>query len=194
LSSEAAHFVVGAALSLAALNSQYYSPALMPRWMIPLSSGILATVPDLDLGWKYVFSYPHSDFLQHRGLFHSPFFLIIFSAALASIVACRRSRGEFAWLWLLWAGCMITHPLLDSLTIGGHGVMLLLPFTTARFYLPWRVLQTATGGDSLLSRAWALRRSEIPFCIAAAIIGFRGLRAARHSRVNQCRTQHRVVR
>ena len=69
---------------------------------------------------------------------------------------------------------LITHPLLDSLTAGGSGVML-LPFTRTRLYLPWRPLQTANPGESLLSHAWFLRRSEIPFCIAATGIGIFGL-------------------
>jgi inner membrane protein len=174
VSSEAAHFLVGAALALPAIKSRELT-AVLPAWTIPVSSGLLATIPDLDLAWKHVFGPTHSDILGHRGLFHSPSFLILFSGVLAVIVARRRSRRAFAWLWLLWAGCMITHPLLDSLTTGGTGVMLLLPFTRTRFYFPWRPLQTASRSESLLSRAWFLRRSEVTVCIAAAGIGIFGL-------------------
>ncbi len=174
MSSEAAHFLVGAALALPALKSRQLT-SILPAWTIPVSSGLLATIPDLDLAWKHVFGPVHSNILGHRGIFHSPFFLILFSGVLAVIVARRRSRRALAWLWLLWAGCMITHPLLDSLTTGGSGVMLLLPFARTRLYLPWRPLQMANPGESLLSRAWFLRRSEIPFCIAATGIGIFGL-------------------
>jgi inner membrane protein len=173
VSSEAAHFLVGAALALPALKSRELTE-MLPAWTIPVSSGLLATIPDLDLAWKHVFGPTHSNILGHRGLFHSPFFLILLSGVLAVIVARHHSRRAFAWLWLVWAGCMITHPLLDSLTAGGTGVMLLLPFTRARFHFPWRPLQEASPED-LFSRAWFLRRSEIPFCIAATGIGIFGL-------------------
>jgi membrane-bound metal-dependent hydrolase YbcI (DUF457 family) len=179
VSSETAHFLVGAALALPALKSRELT-AMLPAWTIPVSSGLLATIPDLDLVWKHVFGPMHSNILAHRGLFHSPFFLLLLSGVLAVIVARRHSRRAFAWLWLLWAGCMITHPLLDSLTAGGTGVMLLLPFTSARFYFPWRPLQTASPSGSLLSRAGFLRGSEISFCIAAAGIGIFGLLVRRH--------------
>jgi inner membrane protein len=166
-------------LALPAVKSREITKAL-PAWTIPLSSGILATLPDLDLGWKHVFGPAHNNFLGHRGFFHSPFFLVCAAGILAAIVTWRHSRRAFGWLWLLWAGCMITHPLLDSLTTGGGGVMLLAPFTRARFHLSWRPLQGAEGGQSLVERAWRLRSSEIPFCAAAALIGLVGLLLQRH--------------
>lgn len=129
-SSEAAHFLVGATLALPAVKSRELRKVL-PAWTIPISSGILATVPDLDLAWKHIFGQVHANIAGHRGLFHSPFFLILASGVLAAIVAWHHSRKAFAGLWLLWAVCMITHPLLDALTTGGSGVMLLLPFTRA---------------------------------------------------------------
>jgi inner membrane protein len=81
---------------------------------------------------KRAFGIPHNSLLSHRGLFHSPFFLILFSALLAGIVTRGHSRKAFTWLWLVWAGCMMTHPLLDALTDAGREIMLLLPFTRAR--------------------------------------------------------------
>lgn len=175
MSSEAAHFLVGAALALPTIRSRELTKVL-PGWAIPISSGILATAPDLDLALKRLFGTIHSNFLEHRGVFHSPFFLVLASGVLAAIVARHRLQTAFAWLWLVWAGCMITHPLLDSLTTGGGGgVMLLVPFTTARFHLFWRPLQSAGGGETLIERAWMLRRSEIPFCVAAATFGIVGL-------------------
>ena len=174
MSSEAAHFLVGAALALPAVKSRELTKVL-PAWTIPISSGILATLPDLDLGWKRVVGPDHPNLLGHRGLFHSPFFLIFAAGVLAALVAWRQSRRAFALLWFVWAGCMITHPLLDSLTTGGGGVMLLLPFTKARFHLDWRPLETADAGESLAERAWTLRPSELPFVAAAATFGIVGL-------------------
>jgi inner membrane protein len=178
VSSESAHFLVGAALSLAAIRSRELTTVL-PVWIIPVSCGLLATVPDLDLVWSHVFGPVHSNVLRHRGLFHSPFFLILAAGGLAGIVMRNQSKRAFAWLWLLWAVCMLTHPLLDALTTGGRGVMLLAPFTTARFHFPWQPLQMASEGEDLLHRAWLLRWSEVPFCAAAAAIGAAGLFARR---------------
>ena len=113
---------------------------------------------------------------HNRGLFHSPFFLILFSGALAGIIARGHSGKAFAWLWLVWAACMVTHPLLGALTDGGRGVMLLLPFTRARLFFPWRPIHTPPGCiENILSRAWFIRRSEIPFCVTAAVIGILGM-------------------
>jgi inner membrane protein len=184
VSSTAAHFIVGAALALPAVKCRELM-ATLPRWAIPITSGLLAAAPDLDLAGRRAFGVPDSSLFSHRGLFHSPFFLILLSAALAGIVTRGHSRKAFAWLWLLWAGCMVTHPLLDALTDRGSGVMLLLPFTRARLFFPWRPLYTPPGGiESVLSRAWLIRRSEIPFCMTAAAIGISGL-LARKSRLAQ---------
>lgn len=129
---------------------------------------------------RRAFGISHSSLLSHRGLFHSPFFLILFSAVLAGIVTRGHSRKAFAWLWLVWAGSMVTHPLLDALTDGGRGVMLLLPFTQVRFFFPWRPLYTPPGNiESIPSRAWLIRRSEVRFCVGFVLIGIVGLWASR---------------
>ena len=177
MSSTAAHFIVGAAIALPAVKCRELT-AIMPRWVIPVSAGLLAAAPDLDFIGRRAFGIPYNSLLSHRGLFHSPFFLILLSAALAGIVTRGRSRKAFVWLWLVWAGCMVTHPLLDALTDGGRGVMLLLPFTRARLFFPWRPLHTLPGNiENVLSRAVFIRRSEIPFCMTAAAIGVCGLLA-----------------
>jgi membrane-bound metal-dependent hydrolase YbcI (DUF457 family) len=175
------HFLIGTALALPALRSRDLT-ALLPRCLIPVSSGLLATVPDLDIAGKRLFGISNDSLFSHRGFFHSPFFLILFSAALVAVVAHGHFRQTFGRLWVLWGGCMITHPLMDALT-NGRGVMLLLPFSCARLSFPWRPIYTMPGGiggiEGLMSRAWVLRSSEIPFCVAAAAIGVAGLLARR---------------
>ena len=128
--STTAHFIVGAALALSALEYRALNGVLR-RWAIPVTAGLLAASPDLDLAGRRLFGITDSSLLPHRGLFHSPFFVIMFSAALAASVAYQRFRQAFRGLWLLWGGCMLTHPLMDALTNGGRGVMLLLPFSRA---------------------------------------------------------------
>jgi inner membrane protein len=176
VASTTAHFVIGAALAIPALRCQAF--ARLKRWTIPLAAGLLAVTPDLDLltgRGLHVFGLRNHSFFSHRGFFHSPFFLILLAAALAGIVARNHARKTFVWLWLLWTGCMVTHPLLDALTDGGAGVMLAAPFTHARFFFPWRPIHTPPNWDGLLTRGWSLRPTEIPFCVAAILIGVSGL-------------------
>jgi inner membrane protein len=189
LSSTTSHFIVGATLALPALTCRELT-AILPGWTIPVGAGLLAAAPDLDFLVIRAFGIPYESLLSHRGFFHSPFFLILFAAVAAGIVTWGYSRKAFALLWLVWAGCMVTHPLMDALTDGGRGVMLLMPFTSARFFFPWRPLQTLPGsignvlrsasslrGASFISRASSIRISEIPFCVASAAIGIVGLLA-----------------
>jgi inner membrane protein len=179
VSSATGHFLIGAALALPAVQSRELT-ALLPRWFIPVSSGLLAAIPDLDLAVGRLFGIPDDSFFAHRGFFHSPFFLILYSGALAALVTRGHFRQTFGRLWLLWGLCMVTHPLMDALTNGGNGVMLLVPFSRARLFFPWRPLYTPPGGiESLISRAWILRSSEIPLCVTAAEIGVAGLLARR---------------
>ena len=80
----------------------------------------------------------------------------------------------FMSLWALWAGCILTHPLLDALTDGGRGVMLLMPFAQTRMFLPWHPIHTPPQSVRLLVRALTIRSSEIPFCVAAIGAGVSG--------------------
>ena len=144
---------------------------MLRGWAIPVSCGLIAVSPDLDTFVMRALGLPFRGFWGHRGFFHSPFFLILFFAALAVIVARRR------WLPLavIWAGCAITHPLLDALTDGGSGVMLLFPFTDARLFFPWRPIHVSPLEISrFFSRAGYILRSEAPFCLAAIALGCGG--------------------
>jgi inner membrane protein len=187
LSSTISHFIVGATLALPALNSRELTGTL-PGWQIPVGAGLLAAAPDLDFIAVRAFGIPYESLFSHRGFFHSPFFLILFSAVAAAIFTYGHSRKAFALLWLVWAGCMVTHPLLDALTDGGRGVMLLVPFTRARFFFPWRPLYTTPGNIGnmfgrarFINRASFIRLSEIPFCVASAAIGIFGLLARKRN-------------
>ncbi|MBZ5623641.1 MAG: metal-dependent hydrolase [Acidobacteriia bacterium] len=80
MASAITHFVVGAALALPAVKSRAIR-SVLPRWAIPVTSGLLAVAPDLDTWAMQVFEIPHGSFLGHRGFFHSPFFLVLLAAA-----------------------------------------------------------------------------------------------------------------
>ena len=171
MASAITHFIVGAALALPALESRSIR-GVMPRWAIPVSSGLLAVAPDLDTFAMRALRIPYSSFFGHRGFFHSPFFLILFSAMLAALVARRHSWRAAGWITVMWAGCAITHPLLDTLTDGGSGVMLLFPFSEERMFFPWRPIHVSPLDISrFFDRAGYILGSEWPFCLAAIAIG-----------------------
>jgi inner membrane protein len=175
LASAITHFIVGAALSAPALDSRAIRGAL-PGWAIPVTSGLIAVAPDLDTFAMRALGIPFGGFWGHRGFFHSPFFLILLSAALARLAAGR----DWVWLAVLWAGFAITHPLLDMLTDGGSGVMLLFPFTTERLFFPWRPIHVSPLEISrFFSRAGYILASEAPFCAGAIALGQAGRLARR---------------
>jgi len=181
MASAISHFVVGAALALPAVESRVLCTVL-PRWGIPISCGLLAAAPDSDTFAMRAFDIPYGSFFGHRGFFHSPFFLILFSALLAASVARRQSRSAVLSLGLLWAGAAITHPLLDMLTDGGAGVMLLYPFSDARLFFAWRPIHVSPLDiSSFFSRAGGILLSELPFCAAAVVIGLAGYAIAARS-------------
>jgi len=174
MASAITHFIAGMALALPALESVSIRGA-MPRWAIPVSSGLLAVAPDLDTLAMRALDIPFHSFFGHRGFFHSPFFLILFSTALAAMVTRR-----YAWLALLGAGCAVTHPLLDALTDGGSGVMLLFPFSQRRLFFPWTPIHVSPLGImAFFHRAGPILRSEAPFCAVAIAVGVTGLLAKR---------------
>src|SRR6185369_4603046 len=178
MASAITHFIVGAALALPALESRPIR-SVMPGWTIPVTAGLLAVSPDFDTFAMRAFDIPYRSFFGHRGFFHSPLFLILFSAVLSAMVA-RHSWNAAAWLAVVWAGCVMTHPLLDALTDGGGGVMLLFPFSEGRIFFPWRPIHVSPLGIlEFFHRAGYILRSEAPFCAAAIAIGATGLLAKR---------------
>ncbi len=121
-----------------------------------LVAGMLgAMLPDLDVvGFRLGIAYA-SD-LGHRGFSHSLLFAAV--AALIAAAAWRyfqvRARTVFAFLFLSIA----SHGILDCLTNGGHGVALLWPFSSTRFFAPAHPIQVSPIG---LSRFLSPRGLEV---------------------------------
>jgi inner membrane protein len=174
MASAITHFIVGAAFALPAIESEIST--VLSKWAIPVSAGLLAVAPDFDTLAMGLFGIPYASFFGHRGFFHSQFFLLVTSAILATIVARRQPWRVTAWLAAMWGGCAITHPMLDAMTDGGLGVMLLFPISTARLFLPWRPIHVSPLSIlSFLDSAGYILRSELPFCACAIAIGVSGL-------------------
>lgn len=93
----------------------------------------LATFQDLDLflphGWGGGW--------VHRGALHSPAVALV--AAVVGLLLLW-DHGDRAKVFLLAFLVAVSHGLLDTLTRGGVGVMLLWPVSLARFESPWEPL------------------------------------------------------
>jgi inner membrane protein len=97
-----------------------------PVWRAALWGGVAGTLPDLDV------LIDHGDAIRnmvlHRAETHAPFWLTLFSLPFAWLVA--RLNGEWPlwkrWWLALWLA-LVTHPLLDAMTV--YGTQLALPWS-----------------------------------------------------------------
>lgn len=88
---------------------------------------VCGTLPDLDV--FVPLGDPVADFTWHRGYSHSLFVLTLAAPLLRWLIARVEPRARERpgrWLALLWLA-LITHPLLDGLTV--YGTQMFLPFS-----------------------------------------------------------------
>lgn len=115
---------LGSAVTLAVMGRR------TAAWKPALWGAIAGTLPDLD---AFI---DHGDavlnMVLHRGESHALFYLTLFAPLLAWGVS--RLHGEGAlwrrWWLALWLA-LVTHPLLDTMTV--YGTQLLLPFSNHPF-------------------------------------------------------------
>lgn len=174
-------------------------PTIFSHALLPLAAGValgrrrigaplvlagaaLAMLPDLDvIGFRLGHGYA-SDW-GHRGMTHSLLFALLASGLIALIWARARSPG--GWLFLFAA--LVSHPLLDLLTDGGQGVMLLWPLDETRWFGPWQPIRVSPIGLRFFTaRGLETVRSELlllwlPACLIAGTIWTARRRAARQS-------------
>jgi inner membrane protein len=118
------HIALGSAVGVAVMGSR------TAVWKAALWGAVANTLPDLD---TFV---DHGDAIlnvtRHRAESHALFFLTLAAPPLAWLVA--RLHGEAAlfkrWWLALWLA-LITHPLLDAMTV--YGTQLLQPFSDHPF-------------------------------------------------------------
>ncbi len=95
-------------------------------WKAALWGAVAGTLPDLDVLIDH--GNPVHDMVLHRAETHAPFWLTLFSLPFAAAVA--RLHGEGAlwrrWWLAIWLA-LVTHPLLDAMTV--YGTQLALPFS-----------------------------------------------------------------
>jgi inner membrane protein len=101
-------------------------------WKSALWGGVAGTLPDLDVLLSY--GNPVLDMVLHRAESHAVLWQTLFSLPFAWLVA--RVHGEQAqwrrWWLALWLA-LVTHALLDALTV--YGTQLALPFSDHPFAL-----------------------------------------------------------
>jgi inner membrane protein len=128
------HPVVPVALATV-LPQEALSPTVL------LVGAACSVIPDLDvLGFQ--FGTRAHPLLGHRGVTHS----IVFAAALGALLTYTLFPNSPADLWVVFSFLFVStlsHPLLDMLTNGGQGVALLVPFSTARYFFPWRPIEVS---------------------------------------------------
>lgn len=99
-------------------------------WKAALWGGVAGTLPDLDV------FIDQGDALRnmvlHRAESHALFWLTVASPVIAALPALLHGeRAHFRRWWLAMWLALVTHPLLDAMTV--YGTQLLLPFTDHPF-------------------------------------------------------------
>ena len=108
---------------------------------VAILGAVLAVAPDADvIGFRLGVGY--EDVWGHRGATHSFAFAALVTAAIALVWREARTAGRMLFLF----ASMASHPLLDMLTDGGHGVALFWPFDTTRYFLPWQPIRVSPIG------------------------------------------------
>lgn len=175
-------------LSQAALGSAIVLATMGRRtaaWKAALWGAAAGTLPDLDAFIDH--GDPLLNMVRHRAESHSLFFLALISAPLGWLVA--RLQGEPQWWrrwWLALALALLTHPLLDVLTI--YGTQLLLPFSDHPYGVgsmfiidPLYTLPLLVGVAAALSLRHGLRWNHAGLALSTAYLGW-SLLAQQHVR------------
>ncbi|WP_169546434.1 metal-dependent hydrolase [Sneathiella aquimaris] len=118
-------FVLGASIGAACLGKRHGLRKAV------LTGGLLGTLPDLDVFWNY--GGPLENFVFHRSATHSLVLQTIITPLLAESlwrVFKKPLDGRFTFYLVIWL-CLITHALLDAVTI--YGTQLFWPITNHPF-------------------------------------------------------------
>lgn len=117
-------FVLGASVGAAVMGAR------TSAWRSVLWGGVLATLPDLDVLIDH--GDPLTNMVVHRAESHSLFWLTVVSPLFAFAIASLHHERELfrRWCVAVWLA-LVTHPLLDWMTI--YGTRLLLPFDDEPF-------------------------------------------------------------
>jgi inner membrane protein len=113
-----------------------------------LGFSVLSMLPDVDVVGMAL-GVPYGAPWGHRGATHS--LVMAGLLGLAFALLARRGGRTFTITAFLALAVAASHGLLDAMTDGGRGLALLWPFTTRRYFLPWRPIPVAPIGVGFLS-------------------------------------------
>ena len=115
---------LGAAVAVAVMHRR------TAVWKAASWGAVAGTLPDLDVLIDH--GDPILNMVLHRAETHALFWLTLFSAPLTWLVVLLHGQQALwkHWWLALWL-VLITHPLLDAMTV--YGTQLLLPFTDYPF-------------------------------------------------------------
>lgn len=120
--------------------------------------GIVSAVfPDLDVFFHHIVEYSHPtyEYLEHRGITHSILYAILWAVLITGIFHYKKKQKILFILFYFL--CTISHGVLDAFTTGGDGIGFLMPFSTERFFTPYKVIQVSPIGISRFFSEWGIR-------------------------------------
>jgi inner membrane protein len=135
----------------------------LPRLTALAAWSALSLLPDIDVvGFPLGVAY--SAPFGHRGATHSLFASVLGGLAVGVLA---RLRGYVAGRPTVMASVVLaSHAFLDTMTDGGFGCALLWPFTSERYFAPWRPIPVAPIGRDFLSAdgAFVALAELVMFC------------------------------
>lgn len=142
------------AVASIALGRAYASrPVPLRFWVL---STVCATAPDIDV-LANRFGFDHTTMLGHRGLTHSLLFAAALSGSVVLLFFRKPVEGMMSRkaLFAFFFAATASHSVLDAMVNGTLGVALFAPFSSARFFLPWRPIVSSPIGLNFFSSAGA---------------------------------------
>jgi len=144
-----------------------------------LLGAVCTILPDADV-IAFRFGIPYGAMFGHRGFTHSFVFAALLSAVLVGISArfgVRRSSrlALFVYLFL----CTASHGVFDAMTSGGLGVAFFAPFSSERYFFPWRPIRVSplVISSFFSARGLAILQSELLWVwlpvLAVGLVGSR---------------------
>ncbi len=132
-------------------------PASMVNKKLWALGALCSVLPDADV-ISFKLGIPYESFWGHRGFTHSILFALIMGLVVTLLFYWKKNPlkirvGYVAFFTL----CTASHPILDALTNGGHGVAFFSPFDTTRYFFPVTPIQVSPIGIKNFLSGWGVR-------------------------------------
>ena len=157
------------AIFASAVGKAYAADSMPTRfWVLTATCAML---PDVD-AIGFAFGVPYDSMLGHRGLTHSIAFALLIGFVVGMFAFGKQlARVGRLRLVLYFSLVTLSHSLLDALTNGGLGVALFAPFSSQRYFFPWRPIEVSPIGMRFFSaRGLEVLASEIVWVWLPALL------------------------